>query len=265
MIMFQHLGRWGRLGNQLFQYATLFSIAKQNGYEMGVPFHHKSDNPYAHFFLDDCFETLSAKSCLDIPVHNLYQEPYPNNINFNPEVLNLPDSTNIHGYFQSEKYFKKFKTELLQEFKFKKNIEDISLKIKMQLPEDCIAVHVRVGDYQYMQNSHPICQKEYYAEAIKQMPTNMPFVVFSDNKDYSINMFKEFNVSYYFVETGNEFVDLCLMSKFNYHIIANSSFSWWGSWLSNSKKTIAPRKWFGDSQEVPKQWDDIYCEEWVVI
>jgi hypothetical protein len=51
----------------------------------------------------------------------------------------------------------------------------------------------------------------------------------------------------------------------NYHVIANSSYSWWGAWLSESKKVIAPYNWFGEDDVMPKNWSDIYCKEWMVI
>jgi hypothetical protein len=68
-----------------------------------------------------------------------------------------------------------------------------------------------------------------------------------------------------FVENTNKYIDMCLMTMCNYHIIANSSFSWWGAWLSNSKQVIAPSKWFGPANHMPKNWSDVYCEKWIVI
>ena len=65
--------------------------------------------------------------------------------------------------------------------------------------------------------------------------------------------------------SNDKFLDMCLMTKCEYHIIANSSFSWWGAWLANSKKTIAPKLWFGSSPNMPKNWNDVYSDEWEVI
>jgi len=58
---------------------------------------------------------------------------------------------------------------------------------------------------------------------------------------------------------------MCLMTMCDYHIIANSSFSWWGAWLSESKKVIAPSQWFGAAQGMPKNWSDIYCKDWIIL
>ena len=58
---------------------------------------------------------------------------------------------------------------------------------------------------------------------------------------------------------------MCTMSLCEHHVIANSSFSWWGAWLSPAKKVYSPARWFGDSPNVPKNWSDIYCKGWKII
>lgn len=264
MIMFRFLGEWGRLGNQLFQYSTLFAIAKKNGYEIGVPLHHKKENPYMNFYLDDCFEDLNVKPCLNQRCDYEYFEPYPNT-KFNPQVLDLPDHTNIHGYFQSEKYFKDYRKDLLKQLTFKKDISDTAKRYRDCISEDCISVHVRMGDYFRFPNKHPICNYDYYQQAFDMMPKDIPIILFSDSLEHAIQLIKPFNKKMFIFDTKNDFVELCLMSMCNYHIIANSSFSWWGSWLSKSKKTVAPSQWFGPDEDMPKNWDDIYCEGWSII
>ena len=65
----------------------------------------------------------------------------------------------------------------------------------------------------------------------------------------------------YFSEGNDHFVDMCMMSLCDGHIIANSSFSWWGAWIGQGK-TVAPKKWFGS--EGPKNWSDVYCKDWII-
>ena len=60
MITFNLMGRYGRFGNQMFQYAALYAIAKKNGYEFGIPYQNKSDNPYLNISLNEAFKNLSA-------------------------------------------------------------------------------------------------------------------------------------------------------------------------------------------------------------
>ena len=65
-------------------------------------------------------------------------------------------------------------------------------------------------------------------------------------------------------ESDNCYADLCIMTLCDYHIICNSSFSWWGSWLAKSKKTIAPKNWFGGDC-INHTTEDLYLKDWIVI
>ena len=66
-------------------------------------------------------------------------------------------------------------------------------------------------------------------------------------------------------EGNSGYVDMCLMTLCSGHIIANSSFSWWGAWLSDSKQVIAPSQWFTGSNNDNIDTKDIYCDGWKVI
>ena len=77
------------------------------------------------------------------------------------------------------------------------------------------------------------------------MPENIPVIVFSDDCDWC-NTQELFSDDRFMISENNSTdADLCLMSLCDYHIIANSSFSWWGAWLAKSKKVYAPKNWFG--------------------
>ena len=66
-------------------------------------------------------------------------------------------------------------------------------------------------------------------------------------------------------EGNSGYVDMCLMTMCSYHIIANSSFSWWGAWLSDSKKVIAPSGWFAESNNQLLDTKDLIPEDWVIV
>jgi len=262
MITFNKLGNYGRLGNQMFQYATLFSIANRKGYDFGIPMQNKSNDEYKNLSLNDCFENLSAK---DSTNYSPKFKAMEHNFCYNPGIFGILDDTDICGYFQSEKYFENYREELLKEFCFKKEIYQKALDIRSITKKEVISLHIRLGDYVNQQHNHPVCSIEYYKEALNKLPDDLLIYIFSDDIEISKKMFLNLKRPILFVENTSSYIDMCLMTMCDYHILANSSFSWWGSWLSNSKKTIAPSKWFGDSQNMPKNWSDIYCKKWEII
>jgi hypothetical protein len=263
MITCNSMGTNGRLGNQLFQYAFLFAIAKKNNYEFGIPFKSKSDNEYYNLFLPECFSNLSAK---DSSNHNNIYRFYEQKFEYDESVFSLPDNIDFWGYFQTEKYFKNYRNEILNEFKFNNEITDYCLNfIKNTNPENkkILSIHIRLGDYVNNQDAHPVCSKEYYQKALEKNPNDVLIYAFSDDVEKCKILFSEFNREIVYPNSGNLFKDMCLMAFCDYHIIANSSFSWWGAWLSNSKQVIAPSIWFGP--KIQKNWQDVYCEGWIVI
>lgn len=262
MITFNLMGSYGRMGNQMFQYATLYSIAKTRGYDFGVPTRRKSENPYHNFYLNECFLNLSAK---DSSNHFSKHRAHEREFSYNAGIFGIPDDTDIVGYFQSEKYFKDYRNELLNEFDFKEEIKSKANDIRSITKEPVISVHLRLGDYKNLVGKHPICGVEYYKEALKHLPEDILIIAFSDEPALAKDVFDSLNKKYFITETDNQFIDMCTMTMCDYHVIANSSFSWWGAWLGNSKKVVAPATWFGDAPEMPKNWSDIYCEEWEII
>jgi len=262
MITYNSIGSNGRFGNQMFQYATLYSIAKTRKYDFGVPYELKTENEYYNFYLPECFSNLSAKDSSRLRNLNKAQE---RQFTYNPGIFGISDNTDISGYFQSEKYFVDYREQLLIEYAFNKNIYQKATDIRSLTKNRAISIHLRLGDYLKIQDCHPVCSVEYYQEALKLLPDDLLIYVFSDDVEKATKFFDFIKHKVVFTESNDKYIDMCTMSLCDYHIIANSSFSWWGAWLSNSKQTIAPAKWFGDSATVPKNWSDIYCKDWTII
>ena len=113
--------------------------------------------------------------------------------------------------------------------------------------ENPIALHIRRGDYVKNSDNHPVCGMDYYKAALDHFDSDRNVIVFSDDPlwchDESTFADDRFIIS----ENEDNRVDLCLMSLCNDFIIANSTYSWWGAWLSSNKdkKVIAPVQWFG--------------------
>lgn len=265
MISFCQIGYLGRLGNQMFQMASTIGIAKRLGYESKFPSEvftkNESPDSYEGCKLNECFQIPEAFFApFDEIKKNtafIYQE---SDFTYNRQTESLPDGCNLYGYFQTEKYFRDYRKDILKIFKFREEIEKKANEV-LEVKDNFISVHVRRGDYVSASQHHPTQDMEYYTKAMNLFKRDSIFCVFSDDIDWCKNNFKGEN--FIFVETNNPYVDMCLMSKFKNHIIANSSFSWWGSWLADSQKTVAPLNWFGPM--IPKDTSDVYCVGWSVI
>jgi len=267
MISFNNLGNLGRLANQMFQYASLKGIATNRGFEYCIP----SKELFGKV------DTLVGKSdtnlyeCFNLKCDNIgisrFNTRLESTFAFDEDLFNnCEDETNINGYFQTEKYFKHIEDEIRSEFQFKNEIYDPS---KEKFDEffsgtEVISLHIRRGDYVSNPN-HPVQSLKYYKNALKTLDKNIPVLIFSDDIDWCSKQ-KLFEDDRFFIsDLGNSSVDLCLMTMCNYHIIANSSYSWWGSWLAKSKKTIAPKIWFGDVLFIEKDTKDIYLNDWILM
>ncbi len=131
---------------------------------------------------------------------------------------------------------------------------------------DTCSVHVRRGDYGLTGWKYVPLGADYYERAIEFMRDHecKRFLVFSDDIEWCKENFpKDFE----FVTALSDIQSLCLMSKCSYHIIANSTYSWWGSWLADpgSKTVIAPHTWYSFRYSVIN--NDLYqfCPEWILI
>jgi hypothetical protein len=179
----------------------------------------------------------------------------------------------MQGYWQSELYFTKYIDVIRSDFRFHSHLEGKNAEIaKLIHQSNAVSVHVRRGDY--VSNSkilatHGTCSLEYYFSAIAIMMAriqNAKLFVFSDDPQW---VFQELQPQYpdmVLVEynTGLEsYNDMRLMSLCRHHIIANSSFSWWGAWLNPDpqKMVIAPAKWFSNGIDtkdlIPDTWEKI--------
>ncbi|MBR2425700.1 MAG: alpha-1,2-fucosyltransferase [Lentisphaeria bacterium] len=173
------------------------------------------------------------------------------------ETFRFPEKRNynLNGYWQSEKYFDDFKDEIRRDFTFPAFEERENIEIQQMAKKyTAVSLHVRRGDYISKDGTQTIlegiCSEAYYQNAIKIMTDQVGtfvFVVFSDDIDWvkekiplpADTVFVDWNTG------NNSFRDMQLMSLCSHHIIANSSFSWWGAWLggNENKIVIAPKMW----------------------
>jgi len=186
-----------------------------------------------------------------------------------PEINKAPQSCYLAGYWQSEKYFQDSESEIREDFTFKISMADRNEQIAEKIVGvNAISLHVRRGDYvnnPHTKATHGICSPDYYRDAISYMAKQIEsprFFVFSDDMAWVRSQMKlDFPCHYIEHNSGAEsYNDMRLMSMCRHHIIANSSFSWWGAWLNPEpqKIVIAPKKWFANNSDtadlIPQDW-----------
>jgi hypothetical protein len=192
---------------------------------------------------------------------------------FDPVILSLPDQRYLVGYWQSEKYFADIEPVLRRELCFREPLGETCARLADEIRRcEAISLHVRRGDYVSSPATarfHGVCSCAYYQRAIATVVGQIPaahFFVFSDDVDWARSNLAPGRPTTWVerVDPERDYEHLQLMSLCKHHIIANSSFSWWGAWLSDnpSKLVIAPRQWFADPMIVtkdliPKAWQRI--------
>ena len=196
-------------------------------------------------------------------------EPY---FQYWPVINQIPQDSYLFGYWQSERYFQFHADIIRTDFIFKSPFVGGNVKLAEQISStNAVSLHVRRGDY--VKNSkttliHGLCSLDYYRAAIQLMVerTQEPyFYIFSDDITWVRDNLK-IDLPHCYIDHNNgldSYNDMHLMSLCRHHIIANSSFSWWGAWLNpNSEKiVIAPRKWFANENNV----EDLIPEGWITL
>jgi hypothetical protein len=251
----------GGLGNYMFQISAAYSIAKRDGKELICDY---SDHMVPHKPFSEYTNNLFRKIKFS---NNVGKYTHVGESGFNYKILpKIEGSVRLNGYFQSEKYFKEIRNEILNLFDLPEDIKKkVEGKYKGLLKQDTCSLHVRRGDYLGLPNHHPTQTIEYYNDSINIIGLDKTFVIFSDD----INWCKEnldFIPNKFFISGNEDYEDMYLMSLCNHNIIANSTFSWWGAWLNknDTKKVIAPKQWFGVSNS-HLDTSDLYCEKWITI
>ena len=262
MIGFNALGQLGRLGNQMFQFAALKGIARHHDYQFCFPPSTNKNEWTDHQILIPF--KLSSTNELNIQYIDVDRPTViEKGFGFDQDLFyNCPDWVTIQGFFQTEKYFKHIEKEIKNDFTFRDEIYQPCDDMISSL-DNPIALHIRRTDYITNPN-HTCLSMDYYKNALKLF-SNDTVLIFSDDPQWcqSQELFSDdrFLVS----DNDDAYIDLCLMTMCKKHIIANSSFSWWGAWLADSDKVVAPKGWFEGSNNSHLDTSDIYCSDWIVL
>jgi hypothetical protein len=278
----------GGLGNQLFQYAAARSLADRLGCGLALDLRGLAQNGDRPFQLDhyriraeiaspDLLESLPAwrstrwgqlRSALSQAAPYLCSFPvfWPRSFAFDPGFEQITRPVYLVGYWQSEKYFAWNRKQLLQDIQLHNPMPSVTSLLSQILSTHSVALHIRRGDY--VSNAaaaqfHGLCDMAYYQAAVQALLKQFPLIqvfVFSDEPNWARSNLR-LDVPTYFVDANPGQTDLELMRYCRHHVVANSSFSWWGAWLCESDGQVvhAPSRWFADvatdtSDIVPARW-----------
>lgn len=281
----------GGLGNQMFQYAFGCALAARHRTSFALDLRlYREYRRHGGFELGDAFEVpegqasgrqlwkllgwraplgvlrrLESNRLRTLRGPRFYRQE---GTVFDPAVRHLPGGCYVSGYWQSERFFEDYQGLVRQRFTFATDGEggDDALARKIR---SCtaVSVHIRRGDYLVDPATlavHGLLPVEYYSAAfanISRVVDRPTFFLFSDDMDWVRAALPAPPQAVYVDRGQRSFDDLRLMSLCRHHIIANSSFSWWGAWLNPrpEKLVIAPRQWFASVQfdsrdQCPKDW-----------
>lgn len=265
----------GGLGNQLFEYACGRSLALRRGTELALDLSQYTEDPQRHYELDVFAihariatpkeiasfvggNRVTKKLKRLFPAH-VVREPH---FAFYPPVLEAPDPSYLDGYWQSERYFRDAESTLRSELVLTRPLGETARALQANMGDSSVSIHVRRGDYAGSQFA--LCSLEYYEAAIARLTERIPspqFFIFSDDVAWVQEHLALPNSTMVSGRDLSDTEELILMSSCRHHLIANSSYSWWGAWLNprKDKIVIAPKKWFtlevhDTSDLLPQSW-----------
>lgn len=287
----------GGLGNQMFEYAFAYALAKKTGDDIRLSLKGISNLTHNVYSLDKLNISYN-QTVKDVPfsktdvfflksinyilcrLNNQKRFKIEKNFQrcFNKKGFYLcadgfvdtyPSKKNlkyVDGYFQCYKYFNTYREEIKNEFRVKSNPLKRNIKyLEMIDSTNSVCLHIRRGDYTKFSN-HLVCTIDYYKQAVSTINrlVNKPeFFIFSDDIEW-VKENIDFGVPVNYIEGNNKnYEELRLMYSCKHFIISNSSFSYWAQYLSdnNEKVVVSPNKWFVDqTQQV-----DIFEPNWIKI
>lgn len=284
----------GGLGNQMFQYALGRRLAYKNDVELKLDISAFDDWYHLHSYGLNNFnieEKIATKEeilrlsrfgkiknifsdVLDI-LKPYYHREYvrEKDFTFDPNILKITDNAYLDGYWGSEKYFLEIESIIRKDFTLKRESDLVNLTIADKiLKTDSVSIHFRRGDYISDPKTnaiHGTCSLDYYIRAIEDICKYVPdphFFIFSNDPAW---VKENFSIPYpmnLITANGPEknYEDLHLMSLCKHHIIANSTFSWWGAWLcaNKDKRVYTPKRWYNVDYINQK---DTFPDSWVKI
>jgi hypothetical protein len=267
----------GGLGNQLFQFAAAYSLARNKGVELksdlytytkhpfrkyelhhfNIPLQEASREEVHRFTGDNFLQRYLNKKSNYLYCPGVFAQPH---YHFYEDFFSLPVPLYLSGYWQSEKYFLSV-ADPLRAMINPSTPADPKNNDLISTIRSCesVAVHIRRTDYNPGSFFQPM-SLDYYRRALKLMDeriSNPCYFIFSDDMGWTRQQLDGLKNATFVDHNkgGDSFKDLLLMSACRHQIIANSTFSWWAAWLNDfpGKTVIAPQTWFHNTWVTKKE------------
>tara|TARA_R100000742_G_C4279456_1_gene104080 strand:- start:6579 stop:7394 length:816 start_codon:yes stop_codon:yes gene_type:complete len=271
MITFSNLGKYGRLGNQLFQYAALKGLSVKNGYQIGMSsdifssIWHGQKCLLSNFNLN--YHTTSS-------IGRRYNQPGDAQT-FDKNFFDLEDGVDILGFFQNLNYFHFCEQQIKEDFKINSKVQKKCDDYLQKFNGTLVSIHVRRGDnINYNQSSQDVIDN-YIAKSVDYFNDDVNFLLFTggsrsfgeDNTDdltYLKDTYDGDKVFY--SETNDPMMDFCLMTKCHHNIISHdSTFSWWAAYLNENRNSTVICPKYHKSLEQNVEYDNFYPDNWSVL
>lgn len=237
-----------RLGNQLFEVATAYHLAKTHKKRLVLL-------PNGNSGYEDYGIILNCSERSKMPSNAiLIEEPHTQPLMDLSIVKNIDKDVVLKGYFQSDKYFTREDVEEL--FPIPTDIKE-----KYSYLEDYVCISVRRGDYLLLGQMFNVIKAEWYEEMYHKYFEGKKVLICGDDIEWCKNNFHLQNQEFLENDGTTPEERLFIMAMCKNHIISASTFSWWAAYLSNGK-VIAPYPWFGRALSHLNQ-EDKYCENWI--
>lgn len=249
IITYSQLGKFGRLGNSLFQLAATIGCARKYSEVISMTIFPRWEYSKRINSKDIIFKDLQYAPD---SIYNGLSDFHYKEIDIKRYVLNNTKLLDLQGYFQSEKYFQHCSNAIKDLFNPNSFIR-----------RNTCSIHVRRGDYLNLPEHHPILPLDYYKNALEHFKDCTSYYIFSDDIEWCKKSF-HIDPRFVFIHEEDPYYSLLMMASSEYHIIANSSFSWWGAWLSGTDKVIAPKTWFGSAYS-HLNLNDLRPDRWIQL
>lgn len=267
----------GGLGNQMFEYAYLLGL-KSRGIDARIDTSlYQIATQHNGWELEDVFG-INVPKTKKLPFRRHLVRllcHWPNNAFLGTETTIMeydaywikPSKMFLKGVWINVSYFKDIQGEIRALFQFRNlTSQDRLTGDSMRLDPNSVSIHIRRGDYLKLAD-YNVCDESYYITAmriISEHVSDPTYYVFSDDKTWCRDFMQNQGVKYHIIDSNkgkDSYKDMYLMTQCHRHIISNSTFSWWGAYLSRIENSliIAPKYWFKSRQISPNlpHWVEI--------